>query len=206
MGVARRPRFAVSTRAAFLDRDGVINELSIDPATGRPESPLRSEDVALIPGAAAALAQLSGSGWLLVGVTNQPAAAKGTVSQAELDDVHMRVLELLAVENVHFDAFLICPHHPEGVIPDLAHACDCRKPAPGMLLDAADQLGIDLAQSWMIGDTDSDVLAGARAGCRTVLIEHPRSVHKRTGGGHPDMVVRTLEAAAALILASNRVD
>ncbi len=196
----------MSARAAFLDRDGVVNELTVDPATGRPESPLRSADVALVPGAAAALAQLSGSGWLLVGVTNQPAAAKGTASQAKLDDVQTRVLELLAAENVHFDAFRICPHHPEGVLPHLAQTCDCRKPAPGMLLDAAGQLGIDLARSWMIGDTDSDILAGARAGCRTVLIELPASVHKRNGAGHPDAVVRSVEAAAALILASDRVD
>ncbi len=147
--------------AAFLDRDGVVNELTVDPLSGRPESPLRPEEVVLAPGAAAALGRLAESGWLLVGVSNQPAAAKGTASEAELERVQKRVLELLAADNVRFDDFRICLHHPDGVLAHLAHACDCRKPAPGMLLDAAAGLGIDLARSWMIGDTDSDILAGA---------------------------------------------
>ncbi len=193
-------------RAAFVDRDGTINELVPDPHTGRPESPLRVEDVALIPGAADALRRLAAAGWLLVGVSNQPAAAKGAVSPEQMADVQARVLELLGAHGARLDDFRTCPHHPEGVVSGLAGPCDCRKPAPGMLLDAARELDIDLERSWMIGDTDGDVLAGAAAGCRTVLIEQEASRHKRNGTGQPDAVVPDLPAAAALLLGEEPVN
>ena len=189
-------------RAVFVDRDGVISELTPDPDSGRPESPLRVEDVALVAGAAAALRRLAAGGLLLVGVSNQPAAAKGTVSRARLDAVQRRVIELLAGEGVTFDAFRICLHHPDGVVPELSGACDCRKPAPGMLLGAARELDIDLAGSWMIGDTDADIEAGAAAGCRTVLIEHPGSAHKRAHDLHPDATAPDLGGAVASVIAA----
>jgi D-glycero-D-manno-heptose 1,7-bisphosphate phosphatase len=191
--------------AAFVDRDGVINELTADPDSGRPESPLRVQDVILVAGAAAALRRLAAAGLLLCGISNQPAAAKGTVSRAELDAVQQRVIDLLAVEDVRFDAFRACLHHPDGIVPELTGACDCRKPAPGMLLDAARELEIDLTGSWMIGDTDSDVQAGAAAGCRTILVEHPGSAHKRVHDARPDAIVPDLGAAAAVILSRLRL-
>jgi D-glycero-D-manno-heptose 1,7-bisphosphate phosphatase len=193
-------------RAIFVDRDGTVNELVPDGRTGLPESPLRREHVALIPGAAAALRGLAADGWLLIGVSNQPAAAKGIVSSRQLDDVQARVVELLEADGVRFDDFRICPHHPEGVVPELTGVCDCRKPAPGMLVDAARDLGIDLAGSWMIGDTDADVLAGAAAGCRTVLIQQEGSSHKRKGVVQPDAVSPDLQAAAALLLGQEAVN
>jgi D-glycero-D-manno-heptose 1,7-bisphosphate phosphatase len=192
--------------AAFVDRDGTINELVSDPRTGQPESPLRVEDVSLIPGAAGALRRLAAGGWLLVGVSNQPAAAKGTVRPEQLVEVQARVLELLAAEGVRLDLFRICPHHPDAVVPELAGPCDCRKPAPGMLIDAAGELDIDLERSWMIGDTETDVLAGAAAGCRTVLIEQEASGHKRKGTSRPDAVMPDLQAAAALLLEEEAVN
>jgi histidinol-phosphate phosphatase family protein len=162
--------------------------------------------VALIPGAAGALRRLAAGGWLLVGVSNQPAAAKGTARPEQLSEVQARVLELLATDGARLDGFRICPHHPDGIVPGLAGPCDCRKPAPGMLIDAAREMDIDLERSWMIGDTDSDVLAGAAAGCRTVLIEQEGSAHKRTGTTHPDAVMPDLQAAAALLLAEEPVN
>jgi D-glycero-D-manno-heptose 1,7-bisphosphate phosphatase len=192
--------------AAFVDRDGVINELVPDPATGLPESPLRVEDVALIPGAAGALRRLAEAGWLVVGVSNQPGAAKGFVSVAQLENVHARVVQLLGAEGARFDAFQMCLHHPDGIVPELSGECDCRKPAPGMLLDAAAELDIDLGASWMIGDTDGDVLAGAAAGCQTILIQHRDSGHKRSGVGRPDLVAPNLSAATEPLLLRNRVN
>ncbi len=192
-------------RAAFVDRDGVINELVGDPQTSLYESPLSAQDVALIPRAAEALRRLADAGWLVVGVSNQPAAAKGTVSTDQLMDVQARVLELLEAEGVRFDAFEICLHHPDGVVPGLSGPCDCRKPAPGMLLNAARELQIDLASSWMIGDTDSDVLAGKAAGCHTLLVENRGSVHKRGIDAQSDAVVPTLYAASDVVLNSNRI-
>jgi D-glycero-D-manno-heptose 1,7-bisphosphate phosphatase len=171
----------VSRAAVFLDRDGTLNELVRDPVSGEPESPLHVSDVRLIPGAAEAAKRLIDAGWRLIGVSNQPAAAKGTVSREALDRVQARVLELAAELGVEFEDFLICHHHPQGVVPGLSRQCDCRKPKPGLLLRAAAEHEIDLSASWMVGDTDADVLAGQAAGCRTLLLGHPSSAHKRAG-------------------------
>jgi D-glycero-D-manno-heptose 1,7-bisphosphate phosphatase len=188
------------TAAAFFDRDGVVNELVPDPRSGLPESPLDPAQVSLVPGAAAGLQRLRDAGFLLVGVSNQPAAAKGTVPLDELKRVQARVLELLRAEGVEPDAFRLCFHHPDGTVPGLAGTCDCRKPAPGMLLDAARELKLDLSSSWMIGDTDADIEAGSAAGCRTILVENPASSHKRTGAVRPDLRASDLATAADLLL------
>ena len=186
--------------AAFLDRDGTLNEFVLDPVSGLPESPLRVADVRLIEGAAAAARELARAGFALVCVSNQPAAAKGKVSLERLLAVHERVLELLREDGVQLDAFRLCLHHPQGVVPELSGPCGCRKPAPGMLLDAAVELGLDLASSWMLGDTDSDIVAGHAAGCRTVLIEHPGSAHKRVAEESPDVVASNLADGVAQLL------
>jgi D-glycero-D-manno-heptose 1,7-bisphosphate phosphatase len=196
LGVARRrvalaDRFAdisMSTNgraAVFLDRDGVLNELVPDPVSGMPESPLRAQDVRLASGAAAAAAHLQRLGFLLVCVSNQPAAAKGKVSPAEL-----------RAEGVKLAASHICMHHEQGVVRELTGPCQCRKPAPGMLLDAASALGIDLGRSWMVGDTDADVAAGRAAGCTTLLVTYPGSAHKRLQGVSADLSAQSLAEAA----------
>lgn len=187
--------------AVFVDRDGVINELVPDPLSGLPESPLRPDELRLVQGASAALRRLASAGLRLVGVSNQPAAAKGVVSLGELQAVQARVLELLATDGVRFDSFKLCFHHPQGVVPELRGECKCRKPAPGMLLEAARELDLDPADCWMVGDTDGDVAAGRAAGCHTVLVEYPGSAHKRAGSPDPDTIVGTLAAAATVILA-----
>ncbi len=178
--------------AVFFDRDGVVNELVPDPVSGMPESPLAPEQVVLLPRAADALARIRDAGYVLVGVSNQPAAAKGVVTLEALAAVQARVLELLAEAGVVPDDFRICFHH-------LDDGCACRKPAPGMLIAAAAELGLELTSSWMIGDTDADTAAGAAAGCRTILVETPGSVHKRTGSPQPHARTADLAAAANLI-------
>jgi D-glycero-D-manno-heptose 1,7-bisphosphate phosphatase len=187
--------------AVFLDRDGVLNELVPDPDSGQPESPLSVSDVRLTETAASATAALAAAGYALVCVTNQPAAAKGKVSVAELEAIQLRVGELLCAEGVRLDAWRMCVHHPEGTMAELSGPCDCRKPAPGMLLDAASELEIGLSRSWMIGDTDADVEAGRAAGCRTVLIENPMSAHKRSSGTARDLLAADIGDAAAQLLA-----
>jgi D-glycero-D-manno-heptose 1,7-bisphosphate phosphatase len=187
-------------RAAFLDRDGVINQLVVDPTSGLPESPLEVDQVALIPGAPEALARISAAGYLLVGASNQPAAAKGTVPLEQLEAVHARVLELLALKGVRFEQFRVCWHHPDGTVAGLAGPCRCRKPAPGMLLDAMRELDIDPAHSWMIGDSDNDVLAARAAGLRSVLIDYPPSAHRRAGAAAADATVRDIDGAASFVV------
>ncbi len=178
--------------AAFLDRDGVLNELVADPVSGAAESPLRVEEVRLIEGAAAAAARLAEAGYALVCVSNQPAAAKGQTSVGQLLAVHERVSELLVREGVTFAASRLCLHHEQAIVPELSGPCSCRKPAPGMLLDAAATLGLDLASSWMVGDTDADISAGKAAGCRTLMIRNPASAHKRLRVVNPDMTACSL--------------
>jgi D-glycero-D-manno-heptose 1,7-bisphosphate phosphatase len=186
--------------AVFLDRDGVLNELVRDRSSGLPESPLRVEDVRLMEGAATAAGRLARAGFVLVCVSNQPAAAKGCASLNVLLAVHARVVALLAREDVRLDASRLCLHHPRGIAAPFATRCDCRKPGPGMLLDGARALDLDLGASWMVGDTDADVLAGQAAGCRTVLIEHAGSAHKRSSGVVADLVAADLSGAATTLL------
>jgi D-glycero-D-manno-heptose 1,7-bisphosphate phosphatase len=178
--------------AVFLDRDGVINELVPDPVTGNGESPLRLEEVRLLPGAALAAGHIARFGYALVCVSNQPAAAKGTVSVAQLKAVHERVIELLAMEDVKLEASYLCLHHPDGVVAGLSGPCDCRKPSSGMLEAAAGALGLDLKESWMVGDTDADMAAGISAGCRTLLVRNPGSVHKRLRAFSPGVIADSL--------------
>jgi D-glycero-D-manno-heptose 1,7-bisphosphate phosphatase len=195
-----RAEAAVGRRAAFLDRDGVLNEGTPDLDSGLLESPLNAENVRLLPDVPAALRELAQAGYALVCVSNQPAAAKDKATVEQLRAVHERVIELLASEGACLDVSLLCPHHPEGVVDELSGPCDCRKPAPGMLLDAANALGLDLAASWMLGDTDTDVAAGRAAGCRTVLIEYLGSAHKRAGATSPDLIAADLPKAVARLL------
>jgi len=156
---------APARRAAFLDRDGTINEdrdYLTDPAGLR-----------LLPGAARAIRLLNAAGVLAVAVTNQSAVARGLMTEETLTAIHDRLRALLNGEGAHLDEILYCPHLAEGVVERYAVPCRCRKPEPGMLLDAARRHGVDLARSVMIGDAPSDVEAGRRAGCRTVLIRPP---------------------------------
>lgn len=183
----------------FLDRDGVITEPVLDTGLATPESPYHPSDVALIDGAADAIRGLRGVGWLVVGVSNQPAAAKGTATLDQLADVAARARTLLSEAGADLDDWRYCHHHPRGAVAELSGPCDCRKPAPGMLVAAAAAHGIDLSASWMVGDSDTDVETGRRAGCRTILVEHPGTGHRRRGSELPTLTAPDLPAAASLI-------
>jgi D-glycero-D-manno-heptose 1,7-bisphosphate phosphatase len=195
----------VSRAAAFLDRDGVLNEPVLDPVDGHPESPLRAADVHLADGAVEGARALRDAGFALVVVTNQPAAAKGKATVADIEAVNDRVRELLGQAEIELDGWRTCLHHPAAVVAELGGSCDCRKPATGMLTGMADELGLDLAASWMFGDTDVDVIAGHGAGCRAVLIEHPLSAHRRSGAAKPDALARNLSDAAAFVVDRTRL-
>ncbi|HWI73950.1 MAG TPA: HAD-IIIA family hydrolase [Baekduia sp.] len=186
--------------AVFLDRDGVINDPVLDPVDGRPESPLRAADVALAAGAVDGLRTLAATGLPLIVVSNQPAAAKGKATAADLRAVHERVVALLAAEGVAIGDWRYCFDHPEAIDP-ARRDCACRKPRPGLLRDAARDHGLDLARCWIVGDTDADVGAGRAVGAATILVEHPGTAHRRSPdvAGGADAVVTDLAAAATLI-------
>lgn len=149
-------------RAIFLDRDGTINTYV---------GFLRDiNDFELIDGAAEAIKLINESGYLAIVVTNQPVIARGEVSWDELYEIHRKMQTLLGQQGAYLDGIYICPHHPdkgfEGERPEYKIVCDCRKPKPGLLLNAANDFNIDLSQSYMIGDSDNDVEAGQNAGCK----------------------------------------
>ena len=153
-------------KAVFMDRDGTINVYK--------GFLRRTEDLELIPGAAEAIRRINASGYLAVVVTNQPVIARGEVTEEELREIHNKMETLLGREGAYLDAIYYCPHHPHSGFPgerkELKIDCACRKPKPGLLLRAAEDLNIDLSASWMIGDEEKDVQAGRAAGCRTALI------------------------------------
>ena len=160
-------------KAAFVDRDGTLNEMVYDPVHGLLDSPRRPEQVVLMPHAAHFLKGLKELGYRVVIATNQPGIAKGTLTVPELDAVHARIAELLAAEGAAWDELVYSPFHPSGgpwAVKEYVMDSACRKPKPGMLLEAAQRLGLDLAQSWMIGDGLVDVQAGRAAGCHTLLL------------------------------------
>ena len=153
-------------KAVFLDRDGTINKYV---------GFLRNvDDFELLDGAAEAIRKINASGYLAIVVTNQPVIARGEVSFEEMDEIHNKMETLLGKEGAYLDAIYYCPHHPHkgyaGERPELKLDCECRKPKPGMLLQAAADFNIDLSRSWMVGDGENDIKAGQNAGCRTALI------------------------------------
>jgi D-glycero-D-manno-heptose 1,7-bisphosphate phosphatase len=145
-------------RAVFLDRDGVINRKA--PEGGYVT---RWENFEFLPGVAEAISSVNRAGWSVIVVTNQRCIAKGLVSAGEVEAIHRRMREQLARMGARVDGVYYCPHDREP-------ACSCRKPEPGLLLAAAREFEIDLSASWVVGDSETDVEAGRRAGCRTVRI------------------------------------
>ena len=180
---------AAMCRAVFLDRDGVINRaLERD---GKPYPPTTLAEFELLPDVPAALAKLKAAGFLLIVATNQPDVGRGTLKQAVVDSIHAHLLRELPIERVE-----VCFHPGKGL-----SDCACRKPKPGMLLRAAKDLNIDLAQSWMIGDRWRDVDCGHAAGCRTVFIDYGYAEALKQ---KPDFSARNLGQAADIILAQTK--
>jgi D-glycero-D-manno-heptose 1,7-bisphosphate phosphatase len=148
----------------FLDRDGVLVE-DITNLT-------RPVDARILDGVPDALAALHGAGFLLVVVTNQPVVARGMMTEADVEAVQATIWRALVARGAPaLDAFYFCPHHPKADVPAYRAACDCRKPRPGMLLAAQREHGIAMAASFLVGDRITDIIAGQRAGVRTVQVE-----------------------------------
>lgn len=160
-------------KAIFLDRDGTINKYV---------GFLREiEQFELLPNTSEAIKKINNSGYLAIVVTNQPVVARGEVTFEQLDKIHNKMETLLGKDGAYLDGIYFCPHHPhkgfEGEIPELKVECECRKPKPGMLLQSAKDFNIDLSKSWMIGDSDNDILAGENAGCFTARVTEKDSLY-----------------------------
>ena len=148
-------------RAVFIDRDGTINE--------EKEYLYRTDEFAFIPGAPQAIRMLNEAGFLVIVVSNQSGVARGYYTEEDVHLLHRHIAAQLEPFGARVDAWLFCPHHPAGR-GSYALPCHCRKPLPGMLLEAAGRFAIDLESSIMIGDKLVDVEAGAAAGCRSILV------------------------------------
>jgi len=170
--------------AVFLDRDGVLVRARV--INGKPFPPVRAQEMEIEPGAREALRRLAERGFVLVVVTNQPDVARGELSADALDEMHHRLMNELPVEGIW-----TCPH-------DDGDACACRKPKPGLILEAAQALGIDLARSFMVGDRWRDVEAAHAAGCTAIWLD--RGYDERSPAVQPDARVRSLGEAVDWIL------
>jgi histidinol-phosphate phosphatase family protein len=171
-------------KGAFLDRDGVINRK----ADGD-DYITRWEDFHFLPGVADGIKLLNRAGWSVIVISNQRCVAKGLLSVENLEAIHRRMSQELGAAGAKIDGIYYCPHEKDA-------GCNCRKPEPGMLLEAAKEHQIDLQSSWMIGDSETDIEAGRRAGCRTAqLIANPESQD-----GDADLYASSLSEASRRIL------
>jgi D-glycero-D-manno-heptose 1,7-bisphosphate phosphatase len=179
-------------RAIFLDKDGTLVKdipYNVDPGL-----------VQLTPFAGKALRSFQRQGYALFVISNQSGVAKGIFPESALYGVKQRLLELFSEQGVTLYGFYYCPHYPDGIVQQYAHQCDCRKPQPGMIRRAAYEHGIDLEDSWMIGDILDDVEAGFRAGCRTVLIDNGNETEWEISMQRmPDLIESDLLSAAVAV-------
>ena len=194
-GEARADR---SRAAVFVDRDGTL--------TREGEWVRHPGALALVPGAARALARLHDAGFLVVMVTNQSAVARGLITEEGLRAIHAHLESLLESEGAHLDAIYACPHHPTEGVGAYRVECTCRKPEPGLILRARDEMGIDLARSWCVGDMERDLEAGRRAGVRGILVGTGKGVveneRMRASGNPPERFLPDIGRAAEWILES----
>jgi D-glycero-D-manno-heptose 1,7-bisphosphate phosphatase len=170
-------------KTVFLDRDGVINA-NLERA-GKPVAPTNLDEFRILPGAVEAARRLKDAGYLLVIVTNQPDVRTGLTPRPTMEAMHAEIRRQLPIDDV-----MVCFHVDED-------HCACRKPEPGMILEAAARHGIDLPASYVVGDRWRDVLAGQAAGCRTIFVDHG---YPQDRPATPDKVVRSLNEAAAYII------
>lgn len=188
-GIVAKKNLSNKQKAIFLDRDGTINKYV---------GFLRDIDsFELLPNVESAVKKINSSEYLAVVCTNQPVIARGEVSVDELELIHNKMETLLGLSGAYIDGLYYCPHHPHkgypGEVAELKIDCNCRKPKPGMLIEAAHDLNIDLSQSWMIGDGENDINAGKAAGCKTALIG--------SDDYGQDISVSSLDEAISIILA-----
>jgi len=200
-GVVASSSLQTAQRAVFLDRDGTLNR-EVDGVT----SP---EKLELLPGVAEAIHELNHNGIRAVVISNQPIVAKGFCREADVQAAHNKLETLLGEQHAFLDRIYYCPHHPEkgfdGERVELKIACDCRKPAIGMIERAVRDLNVDLKQSWLIGDTTTDLQTAKNAGVKAILVRTGYAGKDNKHPAQPDYVCDTLAEAVAKITAQARL-
>ncbi len=190
-------------KAVFLDRDGVINELVYHKEQEILDSPFTVGQFRLLPGVSEAIKKLREMDYKAILVSNQPGMAKGTLSAEAFGNIRDKMEGELAKEGSFLDGEYYCFHHPEAKAEKFRANCKCRKPNPGLIIQAAKDMRIELSESWMIGDNLSDVKAGKRAGCRTILLGRMKCQICHTmdeEDARPNAIVKDLRDATQYIL------
>jgi histidinol-phosphate phosphatase family protein len=195
-GVTRRSSLAEPQRAVFLDRDGTLVK-EVDGLTA-------PEQLELLPEAAPALRALNHYGWRAVLATNQPVVAKGFCTEADVGVIHHKLETLLGREHAFLDRIYWCPHHPRsgfpGERPELKIECQCRKPQPGMILQAARDLNLNLADCWLIGDSTTDIQTARNAGVKSILVRTGHAGRDGKFSAAPDFAAENVLDAVRLIM------
>ena len=166
-------------KALFIDRDGVIVSMIKYKDKESFDSPQKTTDVKLIKGVNNIINWTNQHNILVVVISNQPGVAKGKMDQNTSDAIEAKTHQLLKQSKAKINHVYICPHHPQGMVPKLSKNCKCRKPQPGLLLKASKDLNINLSQSIFLGDSASDIEAGKKAGCSTILFLHSNNLSQK---------------------------
>ncbi len=188
--------------AVFLDRDGVLNELVLNPATRAYEPPHRPKDLRLVPHAVECLKKMQAGGYALFLVSNQPDYAKEKASLEALEAVHRKFDQTLGRHGVRVKEYYYCFHHPQGTVPGYSGECACRKPKPFFVLKARKDHGIRVADSWFVGDRDTDIECGRNAGTKTILIVNAGTQQGKgpSAASQPDYRAKDLVEATGIIV------
>lgn len=189
-------------KAVFLDRDGVLNPLIYDAEHGVYDSPLNPDQFSLMPGAAEGIQMMNRAGIPIVLASNQPGIAKGKISKALFDQIDRKMQRVLRKLGCYLDGVYYCLHHPEGVDERYRGDCSCRKPKSGLLTKAAEENGFELEESFLIGDGLTDIEAGLKAGCKTILVGTEKcDICRKSAelGVKPDYIAPNLYEAARVI-------
>jgi D-glycero-D-manno-heptose 1,7-bisphosphate phosphatase len=186
-------------KAVFLDRDGVINDLVLNPNTGNYEAPQRIEDFNLKEGVIESLLLLKDAGFMLFLITNQPDYAKGKTSLETLESIRGKSEDLMVGSGIGFEEYFYCYHHPKGVIEGYSYECECRKPKPFFIFEANKKYDLDLSSSWFVGDRSTDVECGKAGGMKTIFINEPTS-SGTVDSSDPDYEADSLVEAVDIIV------
>ena len=196
------------SRAVFFDRDGVLNELVYYPEEGRVGSPLSARQLRVFPNVGKIIEEVRRLDWKAVVISNQPGVARKQFSYSEFLEMNAKVRREVKRGGGRFDGEYYCLHHPRALVAKYRIDCDCRKPKPGLLIKAANELGIDLAKSFFVGDSLIDVKAGRAAGCRTILIATMTDLLNRVikrEAAEPDFMLSGLDKLPSFLKSSTAI-
>ncbi len=186
------------SQSVFLDRDGVLTKLIFNSESKAYEAPHFVNDLEIMENAIDSLSKLKKMKLKLFLISNQPDYAKGKTTLSNIKEIEDKFKLILEKNNVGLDEYYYCYHHPDGVVPEYSLKCECRKPGSQFLEKAKYKYNLDLKKAWFIGDRDTDIFCGLKAGIKTILVKNPLSKDNR-GNSIPDFIVQNIKEAVKII-------